>query len=275
MLFFITIIVISAAFCIWIYFKWSKRQREIRLLRTPLSNQERDIMLAQVPLLRRLPLETRARLEGKINLFLDQVDLVGCNGLDITEEMELSIAAQACLLVVNTDAWYVHLRTVLVYPGAFKSKTRDHDGYVVRETEVVRFGESWQYGPVILSWAHSRQGAIDTQDGHNVVLHEFAHQLDSLSGHTDGAPLLDNGQSFAEWEKVFTTAYIRHVDQVESGRKTVLDAYGATNHEEFFAVAVEVFFEKPEALKKDEPQVYAQLTELLRLDPVAWGQETP
>ena len=107
---------------------WLNRRRKAKearqaLLQTPLSDVERKVTLEQVPLLQKMPSDLRAKLEGKMNLFLDQVEFIGCNGLEITEEMELSIAAQACLLVVNTDAWYVHLRTVLVYPGAFKSMT--------------------------------------------------------------------------------------------------------------------------------------------------------
>ncbi|MDH3742723.1 MAG: zinc-dependent peptidase, partial [Hyphomicrobiales bacterium] len=100
--------------------------------------------------------------------------------------------------------------------------------------------------------------------------HEFAHQLDDLSGHTDGAPILNRGQSFADWERVFIDAYKRHVRNVESGHMTVLDDYGAERLEEFFAVAVEVFYEKPGALKREESEVYEQLSELFGLDPLTW-----
>ena len=249
---------------------WSKKQTRKELLGTTLSDHQRAIIAEQVPLIQKLPFELRGKLEGKINLFLDQVEIFGCNGLDISEEMELSIAAQACLLVVNSDTWFRHLSTVLVYPSAFKSKQVTHDGFVVTESEIVRSGESWSRGPVILSWTHAQQGAANDKDGHNVVLHEFAHQIDDLSGQTDGAPLLNKHQSFAEWERVFVEAYKRHVRDVERGRETVLDAYGAKSHEEFFAVAIEVFFEKPVALNHKEPAVYAQLSELLQLDPLSW-----
>jgi len=116
----------------------------------------------------------------------------------------------------------------------------------------------------------SEQGAIDDGDGHNVVFHEFAHQIDDLSGRTDGVPNLDRTQSFADWERTFVTAYESHVQNVQAGRKTVLDAYGAEGPEEFFAVSVEAFFEKPGALEQKEPAVYAQLVLLFRLDPSAW-----
>lgn len=213
----------------------------------------------------------RAKFEGKVNAFLHQIEFIGCDGLEVTEEMRLSIAAQACLLIVNSDTWYRYLRTILIYPGAFKSRQMERDGYVVTEREIVRSGESWSRGSVVLSWAHTEQGAINDKDGHNVVFHEFAHQIDDLSGQHDGAPILNSGQSLAGWERVFSKAYQSHVRSVEMGHKTVLDAYGAKGPEEFFAVAVEVFFEKPAALKRAEPAVYEQLVELFRLEPSTWG----
>lgn len=249
---------------------WLKSQRRKALLMTPLSEHERAILHAEVPLLRKLPAHLRAPLEGKINLFFDQVDMYGCDGLDLTDEMMLSIAGQACLLIAGTDAWYKSLRTVLVYPGAFKSVQAEQDGFVTREREVIRLGESWSRGPVILSWAHSEQGAANDEDGHNVVLHEFAHQLDDLSGATNGVPLLNKKQSFAEWERVFLAAYERHLKKMRRGRATVLDPYGAENHQEFLAVAVEAFFEKPAQFQADEPALYAQLATLLQLDPTTW-----
>ncbi|MCL6284734.1 zinc-dependent peptidase [Ruegeria sp. 2012CJ41-6] len=253
------------------YRYWARRQARHRLLDTPLSDAQRATIENMVPIVRRLPPGLRAVMDGKVNLFLDQVDFVGCDGLEVTEDMQLSIAAQACLLVVNSELWYENLTTVLIYPNAFKSRQRRQSGYVVTEQEVVRTGESWDRGPVILSWAHSRQGALNDRDGQNVVFHEFAHQIDDLSGRTNGVPILSQGQSFAEWEHVFLTAYDAHVRAIEAGHRTVIDPYGAEGHEEFFAVSVEVFFERPQALKSDVPEVYEQLSKLFQLDPVAWS----
>ncbi len=269
-----TLMILLGLLAIAVFFArraWLQRQQRIALLATPLTRRQRAIVLREVPLVRKLPPGLRQALEGKINIFLSQVTFQGCDGLDVTEEMELSIAAQACLLVVNADAWYDHLTTVMIYPGAFKSVTKRHDGYVVTEEEVVRLGESWARGPVILSWQHTQRGAQDAQDGQNVAFHEFAHQIDGLSGHTDGAPLLSDVQDYGTWEHVILAAFERHVARTEAGERTVLDAYGATAHEEFFAVAVEVFFEKPLALARDEPDLYAQLSDLLRLDPKSWA----
>jgi hypothetical protein len=253
-----------------IYRRWSRRQSLQRLLSQPLSEDHRVMVATQVPIVAKLPENLRGKLEGKINRFLEQVQFTGCNGLEITEEIKVAIAAQACLLVVNTETWYDHLTTVLVYPGAFKSRQTQHNGYVVIEREIVRTGESWSRGPVILWWSHSQQGAADDTDGHNVVFHEFAHQIDDLSGRTDGIPNLGRQQKYAEWAEVFQAAFKRHVASVQKGRRTVIDAYGAEGYEEFFAVSVEVFFEKPASLKREEPDVYRQLSMLFELDPSSW-----
>ncbi|NOD62997.1 MULTISPECIES: zinc-dependent peptidase [unclassified Ruegeria] len=252
------------------YYFWSKQQARQALLAAPLSDQQRRLIDAQVPILQKVPQDLRAKLEGKINLFLDQVEFIGCDGLDVTEDMQMSIAAQACLLVVNTELWYDNLTTILIYPSAFKSRQSRHSGYVVTEKEIVRTGESWNRGPVILSWAHSQRGAMNDHDGQNVVFHEFAHQIDDLTGSANGVPVLSANQSFSEWEAAFLTAYDAHVQAVEMGRPTVIDPYGAEGHEEFFAVSVEVFFERPKALRNSDPEVYKQLSKLFQLDPAQW-----
>jgi len=102
------------------------------------------------------------------------------------------------------------------------------------------------------------------------VFHEFAHQLDDLSGYTDGAPILSKGQNPVEWDKAFNDAFPRHIASVERGEHTFIDPYGATNPAEFFAVLVEVFFEKPDGLKQAEPAIYEQLVAYFKLDPSGW-----
>ena len=138
------------------------------------------------------------------------------------------------------------------------------------ERETIRIGESWARGPVILSWADVEHGAAHDRDGINVVFHEFAHQIDDLSGHTNGVPVLSKDQSYADWARVFVSAYERHVRNVANGRKTVFDAYGAVGPDEFFAVAIEAFFEQPASLKHEEAAVYQQLANLFQLDPICW-----
>lgn len=269
MLVLVVVVIVGVGALAWR--SWVRRQARERLLATVLTPDQRDRIVRQVPLTRKLPVELRGAFEGRVNLFLDQVTFAGCNGLDVTEDMKLSIAAQACLLVVNNDRWYDPLTTILIYPDAFKSRNVARDGFVVSEKETVRSGESWTRGPVILSWAHSRQGAADDSDGHNVVFHEFAHQLDDLSGRTNGIPSLSSIEHLKDWAEVFDAAYSTHIHAVEIGRGTFLDPYGATGREEFFAVSVEAFFERPAAFKTAEPGVYDQLSRFFQLDPSSWG----
>lgn len=247
-----------------------KQRKREELLASPLSAGQRAIVARLVPMVRRLPDGLRSKLEGKINLFLDQITFRGCAGLEVTEEMRLSIAAQACLLIVNSDAWYSTLRNVLVYPAAFDPHRGTHDGYVIHENGHGLLGESWARGPVVLSWAHALHGGLRENDGENVVIHEFAHQLDSLTGHTNGIPVLSKGQAYEGWEAAMLEAYNAHVSQVEQGLETLIDPYGASNHEEFFAEAIVTFFEKPVAMHREEPALYAQLSKLLALDPARW-----
>ncbi|MEP5938160.1 MAG: M90 family metallopeptidase [Erythrobacter sp.] len=249
----------------------AKRRKREQLLATPLTPQQRKIVTQLVPIVRRLPASLQPKLEGKINLFLDQVTFRGNNGLEISDDMRLSIAAQACLLVVNSPVWFTTLRNVLVYPSAFRTHRGVHDGFVVHEDNVGMLGESWAHGPVVLSWDHALQGGLNDEDGHNVVIHEFAHQLDALTGHTNGIPILRKGQKYGGWEKAMLDAYNDHVARVEGGHPSLIDSYGATNHEEFLAEAIVTFFEKPRALHREEPALYAQLSELLALDPANWA----
>ena len=248
-----------------------KQRRRRQILAKPLTPEQRAIVARLVPATRRLPASLRPKLEGRINLFLDQITFRGHNGIEITEEMRLSIAAQACLLIVNSPAWYHTLYNVLVYPSVFDPHRGSHDGLVIHNDRHGLLGESWTCGPVVLSWQDALHGGLDDEDGHNVVIHEFAHQLDSLTGHTNGIPVLRKGQHYAGWEKAMLDAFDQHLSRVEQGHPTLLDPYGATNHEEFFAEAVVTFFEKPVALHREEPALYAQLSELLSLDPARWG----
>ncbi|MDJ0978115.1 MAG: zinc-dependent peptidase [Erythrobacter sp.] len=266
--FFGAVLLVLAA--LWLRGSMRRRRRE-RILATQLTADQREIVAQLVPITRRMPAHLRARLEGKINLFLDQITVRGQNGLEATEAMRLSIAAQACLPVVNSPVWYDTLRNVLVYPSVFRARRPTHDGYVVHERDYHMAGESWARGPVVLSWDDALEGGLDADDGYNVVIHEFAHQLDGLTGHTNGIPVLRKGQRYEGWEKAMLDAYHDHVRRVEGGHSTVIDPYGATNHEEFFAEAIVTFFEKPRELAHEEPALYAQLAELLALDPAQWN----
>lgn len=248
-----------------------KRRRRTRLLAAPLSAAHKAILVKRVPLYEKLPEDLRPRLEGLVNRFLDEVRFYGAEGVEISDEMRVTIAAQASFLIVNKpNRWFHTLRTIHVYPAAFKSKLTEIKDHVHSERDQARSGESWAKGPVILAWDHAAFGAFATHDGQNVVMHEFAHQLDEQTGAVDGAPLLDPDHSAARWAKVFQDAYGRLQRDIAEGRENLLNPYGATNPAEFFAVVTEVFFEQPCELRAADPALYAELSQYYRLDPAGW-----
>jgi Mlc titration factor MtfA (ptsG expression regulator) len=230
------------------------------------------VLEANIPLYRRLPEDLRVLLHERIARFVDSVRFEGCNGLELTDDMILTVAAQACLLVLHRDGVpYPGLRTVYLYPGTFSSIQKSVDSMgVVTEGRVHRLGESWETGTIILSWDSVGQGARDIHDGNNVTFHEFAHQLDHEDGRTDGAPGLASRAAYRSWARVFSESYAEFLKLTERGRKTVMDAYGATNPAEFFAVATETFFEKPRQLSERSPELYQELMGYYGLDPRGW-----
>ncbi|MEO1796329.1 MAG: M90 family metallopeptidase [Pseudomonadota bacterium] len=259
---------IAVPLALWQWRAARLRAHRTALLATALSPEARGVVEGSVPLVAAMPPALRVRLEGKITLFLDQVQFHGAGGLEVHDDMRLSIAAQACLLVACNDAWYETLRTVVIYPAAFRSRQPVQDGYVVTEADSIRIGESWSRGPVILSWQDTEAGALDDGDGKNVVFHEFAHQLDDLSGATDGIPVV--GARRAAWIEAFDDAYRRSNRLLEIGKVPFLDPYGATAPEELFAVAVEAFFETPRDLMREEPEIYRELAAYFGQDPASW-----
>jgi Mlc titration factor MtfA (ptsG expression regulator) len=234
--------------------------------------------LRNFPLFRILPAEDRRELEGHVQVFVNEKQFEGCGGLVLTDEIKVTIAAQACLLLLHRQTdYYPGLRSVVVYPSTYSVETTDHSNHgVVTETQASRLGESWQHGAVVLAWDSALHGAIDKTDGHNVVLHEFAHQLDQEDGHADGAPILTRnllrGRAgrYGSWGRVLGDEFERLQREVSKGGRTVMDSYGATNPAEFFAVATECFFEKPREMVKNHPQLYDELKTFYRQDPAKW-----
>ncbi len=220
-----------------------------------------------LPFLDFLPDEDRERLRVLARAFLAEKEFHGAHDFELTDEMMLAIALQACLpiLGVGLDA-YRGWVGVVVYPGDFviPRKEMDEDG-VVHEFDDEVLGEAWEHGPVLVSW-HDEAAA---PGGANVVIHEFAHKLDMSNGGADGLPPLQPGMSRERWAEVFGAAYESLCEQVEDDEPTALDPYAAESPAEFFAVASEAFFETPCSLQRNFPEVYQQLSDLYRLDPAA------
>ena len=220
-----------------------------------------SIVQSNVPYYRLLTEDRQQELHGLIHVFLNEKEYEGCNGLTITDEIRLTIAAQACILLLGrkTD-FYPTVRTILVYPHTYFAPTKKYlDNGAVFEGTEQRLGESWSHGAVVLSWDDVLQGASDIQDGHNLVFHDFAHQLDNETGSVEGAPVLPEYTMYITWARVLSEEYQTLIDNILHNRKTVMDEYGSTSPAEFFAVATECFFEKPIQLKKSYPNLYDQL----------------
>jgi len=206
-----------------------------------------------------------------MQVFLAEKRFEGCNGLDITDEIRVTIAAQACMLLLHRETdFYPLLKSVLVYPDAFVAQVKTHEpGGVVIEDEEEREGESWDIGALILSWKDVLEGVADPHDGYNVVFHEFAHQLDDEWGVADGAPPLPKKSMYEEWTRVFKAEYDALVEADDKEKETFLDPYGAESPAEFFAVVTECFFELPVALREHHPELYEQLRLFYEQDPAA------
>jgi len=229
------------------------------------------ILQKNVKIYNKLPDDLKLKLQGLINVFLHEKIFSGYNGLEITDEIKVTIASQACLLVLNQgDYLYPHLKNIYVYPAAFKSKQTKTNGMLRTVEEVARIGESWQRGQVVLSWQHSKEGGLYETDGHNVVYHEFAHQLDNEDGFIDGTPILNSAENYASWSSVFAQEYEQLKQKIIKNRKTLIDYYGAESEGEFFAVVTELFFERPKIFNKEHPELYAELKSFYQLDPGEW-----
>lgn len=270
---------VPAAVLVWHLTGKFKRRRQqgrrLALQQQPLQAHWQAILQEEFALYRKLPLESRTKLQGHIQVFLDEKVFVGCNGMDVTERVKLLIAAQACLLILNkpTD-YYPGFESILVYPDTFVVPVTTRDGLVHSETVSVRTGESWHRGPVVLAWDQVLQGARDDRDGHNVVMHEFAHKLDEENWSMDGLPVLPDPKQYAPWKQVLTEAYEQLHRAIERDKYDVIDDYGATSPAEFFAVVTETFFEKPRQLQQQHPELYDQFKAYYRLDPVCWSEES-
>lgn len=251
-----------------------KHKRRERLRAQPFPPKWRKILERSFPLFLNLSKADQQELEGHILVFLREKRFEGCGGLEITDKIRLTIAAQACLLLLHRKSdYYSRLNSILVYPSTYMAKETEESDYgVVTEKPGGRFGESWDTGSVVLSWDSIRQGAADVHDGQNVVLHEFAHQLDQEDGIADGAPILGRGSKYVTWARILGAEFKRLRLETEQGARTVLDKYGASNPAEFFAVATECFFERPRRLRRKHPELYQELKKFYRQDPAKFAE---
>ncbi len=233
---------------------------------------ERRAIVNDIILCRRLPDDLKEKLYGKIAIFLHEKDFEGCDGQEINDEVRVTIAALACMLILNNDAdFFPKLRTIIVHPHAYYA---DHrvlvGGQIVEEEDVGKLGESWGSGSLVLSWTDTLADARRQHGRHNVVLHEFAHQLDQLNGVANGTPALDSQADYELWDRIMGREFETLRRRIKHREYHIIDEYGAENRVEFFAVITELFFCSPTATHEMHPEMYAELMKFYKLDPEQW-----
>lgn len=255
------------------FLKWLRLRRRRRLVAHPFPDEWNAILQANVLHDQGLSDGLRTQLRKLIQVFVAEKNWEGCKGFVVTDEVKVTIAAQACLLVLGRhDSVFDHVLSILVYPDSYVARTVETTrAGVVVERGHARMGEAWLRGPVILSWSDVLAGGRRESPGRNLVFHEFAHQLDMMNDRIlDGTPPLDTPEQIQRWVGVLQPAYHQLVEECRGGRHGVIDCYGTSNVAEFFAVVTEVFFECPLSLSNDHPAVYEVLRDYFRLDPVTW-----
>ncbi len=244
-------------------FDFFKRRRRKRLRAQPFPNAWLSHLDRNAPLCKRVPETLRPELLGLTQVFMAEKNFEGCGGLAMTDEVRVTVAAQACLLLLGRETdIYPRLESVLVYPTTFVPRmVEEYDDGLVEEYDDPLDGEAWSTGAVILAWDDVLHAADDVRDGYNVVLHEFAHQLDLENGEADGTPRLGSAVDPRAWAETFSRAYEHHCRDVDRRRHTLLDDYAADDPAEFFAVTTENYFVRPEALKRRHAELHARLRE--------------
>jgi Mlc titration factor MtfA (ptsG expression regulator) len=254
-------------------FDWRKRDRRLQLLARPTPTGWFDILERNVAHHRYLDNSELQRLFDQLRIFVPEKNWEGCGGLQMTDEIKVTIAAQACLLTLGLDDdCYDHFSSILVYPHAYLAgKERiDRHGLILEVSDDdARLGEASYRGAVVLSWDTVLHDGRHPRHGGNLVYHEFAHQLDMLDGSVNGTPLLRDAAQRQRWHEVMTREFRRLRNAAQHGRATLLDQYGATNEGEFFAVATECFFDRPVELQARHAELYELLRDYYRQDPAA------
>lgn len=262
------LLVVAIAAALFVY----PRYRRKKVDASPFPAPWLQILRRSLPIYKTMWPNQQRELRQLIKRFVEKKQFVGCAGQLIDDEVRITIAAHACLLLLNRPSHeYQDLRAVLVYPSGFKVQhdTRDEFGLVTKGEHFL-IGESWSNGKVILAWDSVQQSVRNFADGQNVVLHEFAHQLDHESGVTNGAPLLYNKGAYGDWARIFSTEF-HHLQHASAAhQQTLIDAYGASNPAEFFAVVTETFYERPHDLAARHAELFDELKSYYRVDPREW-----
>ena len=253
-------------------FAWLKARRRRKILSDPFPPAWLTILRDEVRHYELLPEAGQTKLRDAVQILIAEKEWEGCRGQEVTDEVRVTVAALACILILGFDNFYFdNVKTILVYPDEFvvKQETALAGGATLEE-ESDRLGEAHGRGPTIIAWAEVRDNALRPGHGLNLVFHEFAHQLDMLNGAFDGTPDLPTRELRDRWAELMNIEYRRLQRAEQRGRRTLLDPYGATDPAEFFAVTTECFFDAPHAMREEHPELYALFRDYYRQDPAAW-----
>jgi MtfA peptidase len=252
-------------------FAWLQARHRRQILEHPFPESWNAILERNVAHWKFLDDAERIQLRSLIQVFVAEKQWDGCGGLELTDEIQVTIAGLACLLLLGLDHMlYSNVKTICVYAStviAPGQRSMDYSGITVQEPMVPIYGQSILRGPVVLVWDAVLRGARHPERGHNVVYHEFAHKLDMLDGCVNGTPPLAERAQYERWVALCTREYNALRRCASKGKRTLLDAYGGTNPGEFFAVITECFFDKPLQMKRHHGDLYALLQEYYRQDP--------
>lgn len=255
-------------------FDWLRNRRRKRLLAAVTTSDWIETLQNRLWQYRHLSSPQRQKLHGWIRIFIHERHWEGCDGLKLTEQVKLLVAAQAGLLVLGHDNWYFdRTPSILIYPEEYtvRDVPRSTGGGFTIVGDEDRSGEAWYRGPIVLSLPGILSGAGSPNHGHNLVIHEFAHHLDMIDDpFADGKPPIADPQLSELWDRVVSREFQRLRRQCNAGLRPLLNCYGASSEAEFFCVASETFFQLPLQMAEYLPDLYDVFSKFYRLDPQDW-----
>lgn len=252
------------------FFRWLRAHRRRKLLQTPFPTEWQEHVDEHVHHFARLDTTDQSKVRNSLRVFVAEKNWEGCGGLVMTDEIKVTIAAHMGILTLGfQNEYFDNVLSILVYPRAYVADEKESTAAgVVTEGQSAREGEAWYRGPVILSWSDVVTSGRGRNRGHNLVFHEFAHQLDMLNGQrADGVPPMNSNEQARRWIETMNAEFHKLKTACEHRRHTVLDCYGTKNEAEFFAVATEAFFEQPRQLKLHHGELFANLCEYYQQTP--------
>jgi Mlc titration factor MtfA (ptsG expression regulator) len=251
--------------------RWLSERRRRRLLESRFPDAWTAILDRNVAAYKLLDDGERKRLRDLVQVFVAEKNWEGAGGLELDDEIRVTIAGTGCQLVLGRDHdLFAEVESIVVYPSAVvvpeQGRSMFDPGLSPVGGDTAALGVAHRGGAVVLAWDSALRGSRDPKDGRNVVIHELAHKIDFLDGAADGTPPLASGSARRAWAAAFAPAYLAHKRRADRGQRSFLDDYAVTNEAEYFAVASEAFFEKPKALARELPDVYAVLRQFYSLD---------